>query len=91
MLSGHSRRRPHSERVNYSHPCLDEITRVLTQEFATVHPGEFVERCVRQAFRCFEGARIEAYLPVLVHKIARDELSRHASGNSPTDSLKHPL
>jgi len=65
--------------VTRSHPFLDDITSALTREFAAVHPSDLVERCVRQAFRCFHGARIEAYLPVLVHKLAREELARHAS------------
>ncbi len=78
MLNDHSRGRRHSGRVPHSHPCLDQITRDLTREFAAVHPGALVDRFVRQAYRCLEGARIEAYLPLLVHKLARDELARHA-------------
>lgn len=57
---------------------VQEISGDLIARFGAVLTVEAIERCVTAAALGFEDARIDAYLPVLVHAAARRELERMA-------------
>jgi hypothetical protein len=49
----------------------------LVREFPNV-PTPLVEAVVQRWVRSFDGARVTLYLPILIERACRDELSRQA-------------
>jgi hypothetical protein len=55
-------------------PRLDDLTRLLAEEYADVYDRATVARCVAEARAQLGDARIVAYLPMFVARRARDLL-----------------
>jgi protein-tyrosine-phosphatase len=53
---------------------LDHVVDRLTEEFAGVVGHDTVERCVTDGLRAYADARVATYVPVLVHRFARQQL-----------------
>ena len=53
---------------------LDAAVDRLTQEFAGVHDRDTVERTVQRTHAELQPAKVETFLPLLVHRYAREAL-----------------
>ncbi|MFD3400812.1 three-helix bundle dimerization domain-containing protein [Kribbella sp. NPDC058693] len=55
--------------------AIENLTRRLTDSFADIHTPEDIETAVAAARRQFEGDRVRDYVPILVERMVRQELT----------------
>lgn len=60
--------------------ALDQVTDRLSQSFADRYSSTQVDQTVSSIHRRFDGRPIREFVPVLVERIARDELRHSPSG-----------
>jgi hypothetical protein len=58
--------------------AVRQVQKRLTRDFGGV-PVPVIEEVVRRWVRSFAGARVTQYLPILIERASRDELSRLAA------------
>lgn len=64
-------------------PVVEELVAALAREAGPSVPLPVIERCVTEEVARFCGARIRAFVPLLVHKAVRDRLVRTTSAARP--------
>ncbi|WP_238174639.1 three-helix bundle dimerization domain-containing protein [Kribbella kalugense] len=55
--------------------AIENLTRRLNDSFADIHTPEEIENAVAAARRQFEGDRVRDYVPILIERMARQELT----------------
>ena len=66
------------------HAALHDLPERLIRDFVGV-PPPLVKEVVQRWVRSFEGARVTVYLPILIERASRDELSHLAAQPAPGD------
>ena len=61
---------------------LDYVRRVLAREFQTLSHAEIVDETEAIAARLLATARFDDYIPLLVHRFARDRLRKRLEVDS---------
>ncbi|CAN5140992.1 hypothetical protein BH18ACT4_BH18ACT4_05290 [soil metagenome] len=56
------------------------VAQALVTEFGDHLPGDVIERCLADESARLRDARVTAFLPILVHRAARDRLSTLRDG-----------
>lgn len=62
------------------------LTRRLTDDFADIHPPETIETAIEAARDQFAGDRVRDYVPILVERMARQELTPQPDPVTPDSS-----
>ena len=58
----------------HDHAAPDDITRHLAAAYADRYTASYVAEVVSEAYRQLADARVRAFVPVLVERLARDRL-----------------
>ncbi|MFI7145729.1 three-helix bundle dimerization domain-containing protein [Nonomuraea sp. NPDC050022] len=65
--------------------AIRRTTDHLVQVFAGTHSAEHVESVMRAAYRRFDGLPVRDFVPVMVERIARGELTARVEAPAPTE------
>ncbi|MEU7739765.1 three-helix bundle dimerization domain-containing protein [Nonomuraea sp. NPDC049158] len=66
--------------------AIRRTTDHLVQVFAGTHSAEHVERVMQAAYRRFDGLPVRDFVPVMVERIARGELTAQVKAPAPTET-----
>jgi hypothetical protein len=66
---------------------LDHLTRALADEFGAVPRHQVVDEVDTIANALLQGARFDDYIPLLVHRVARDHLHERQEAGSLAEAV----
>ncbi|GAA1592113.1 hypothetical protein GCM10009804_55550 [Kribbella hippodromi] len=65
--------------------AIENLTSRLTETFADLHTPEDIESAIRTARDTFEGDPVRDYVPILIERIVREELTPKPTPQTPED------
>lgn len=68
--------------------AIENLTSRLTETFADIHTPEDIETAIRTARESFAGDPVRDYVPILVERIARDQLTPKPAAQAEPDERK---